>query len=92
MTKRGTTSAIAITIALGGCGGGGGGIASTPAPPVATPTPASTNTVISDLRASQSFVNDATRTDVAFNTTSKATIAGRAGTAPLTISYDASSN
>jgi hypothetical protein len=88
MKTRVMTSAIAMSIALGGCGGGGGGgIASTPAPIVTT-----TNTAITDLRASQSFTNDATRTDVAFNTTSKATITGRAGSTPLTVSYDASSS
>lgn len=84
-----TISVIAMSIALGGCGGGGGGgIASTPPP---TPTPTPTNTAITDLRVSQSFVNDATRTDVSFNTTSRATISGRAASTPLTVSYDASS-
>lgn len=87
-------SAIAMAIALGGCGGGGGGgIASTPPPiPAPTPTPTPTNTTITDLHASQSFVNDAARTDVAFNTVSKATISGRAASTPLTVSYDALSN
>jgi len=92
MKTRAMTSAMAIAFALSGCGGGsGGGIASTP-PPIATPTPTPTNTTITDLRASQSFVNDAARTDVAFNTTSNSTISGRAASTPLTVSYDASSS
>lgn len=92
MKTRVTMSAIAMSIALGGCGGGGGdGIALTPAP-IVTPTPTPTNTAITDLRASQSFTNDATRTDVTFNTTSRSTISGRAASTPLTVSYDASTS
>ncbi|MFG6283072.1 transferrin-binding protein-like solute binding protein [Sphingomonas sp. S6] len=90
MNKCATTSAIAMAFALNGCGGGGGGgIASSP-PPIVTPTP--TNATITDLRASQSFANDAARTDVSFNTTSSSTISGRAASTPLTVSYDASSS
>ncbi len=83
-----------MAIALGGCGGAGGGVGSTPPPPTPTPTPTPTpaNTVITDLRASQNFTNDATRTDVSFNTASRSTISGRAASTPLTVSYDASTN
>lgn len=84
---------------LSACGGGGGGgVASTPPPPVVTPTPtptpapAPTNSVITDLRANQSFANDGAKTDVSFNKVSSTTIVSRAASLPLTVSYDASSN
>lgn len=80
---------------LSACGGGGGGgIASTPPPPIATPTPAptATNSAITDLRASQSFANDAAKTEVSFNKVSDTTIVSRAASLPLTVSYDAPSN
>lgn len=81
-----------VLLPLGACGGGGGGgVASTPAPPIATPTPTPTNTNITDLRASQSFSNDAGRTDVTFNLTSKTTVSGKAAAIPLTVRYDAGS-
>ena len=80
----------AAGIVLSGCGGGDG-VSSTPTP-VAAPPPAPVNTTITDLRASQSFTNDAAKTDVSFNLTSKTTIMAKAANAPLTISYDAASN
>ena len=83
-----------VALPLGACGGGGGGgVASTPAPPIASPspTPTPTNTSIADLRASQSFANDAGRTDVTFNLTSKTTVSGTAAATPLTVRYDATS-
>lgn len=77
-----------LTLPLAACSGGGGagGIVSTPAP-----APASTNTTITDLQASQSFANDATQSDVSFNTVSNTTISGRAASTPLTVRYDAAS-
>lgn len=78
-----------LALSLCGCGSdGGGGVASTPAPPVATPTP--TNTSISDLRASQSFTNDAARTTLAINLTSKTDVSAQAAAVPLSVRYDAS--
>lgn len=85
-----TAAIVMVLLPLSACGvGGGGGVASTPTPPTATPTP--TNTTITDLRASQSFANDAGRTDVTFNLTSKTTVSGKAAATPLTVRYDASS-
>lgn len=63
-------------------------MASLPTPAPAPPP----NTVITDLHTSQSFNDDATRTDVAFNLTSKTTISAHAASTPLTVSYDAASN
>lgn len=85
-----TAAIVMVLLPLSACGGGGGGgVASTPTPPTATPTP--TNTTITDLRASQSFANDAGRTDVTFNLTSKTTVSGKAAATPFTVRYDASS-
>lgn len=80
------------TLVLSGCGGAGGAINSTPTPPVSTPTPAATNSTITNLTASQSFANDASRTDVAFNLTSNTTIQAKAAATPVTVSYEAGSN
>jgi hypothetical protein len=73
---------------LAGCGDAGGvnSAGSTP-----TPTPTPTNTTLTNLQASQSFTNDAATTNVAFDLTTKTTIAGTAQTNALTVSYDAPS-
>lgn len=80
-----------LATGLGACsgGGGGGGVAVTPPP---TPAPATVNTTITDLVASQNFANDATQTDVSYNTVSKRTISGRAAATPLTVRYDAANS
>ncbi len=80
-----TILATALGACSGGGGAGGGGVAVSPPP--APPLPV--NTTITDLVASQSFTNDATQTDVSYNTVSKRTISGRAAAAPLTVRYDA---
>lgn len=83
--------AVLITLPLVGCGSdGGGGIASTPTPtPTSTPTP-TPNATITNLRTSQTFANDAAKTDLTINLTSKTGVSGAATAAtPLTVRYDA---
>ncbi len=83
-----TVSAIIVLSACGG-GGGGGGVISTPGP---APAPAPTNSTITDLKASQTFANDASSADLAFDLTTGTTITGKGSADPLTIRYDAASN
>ena len=88
-----------MAVLVTGCGGGdgGGAVGSTPTPvtPAPTPSPSSppaTNTLITNLVASQNFANDSATTNVAFNLTSKTTIVGRAAPDTLAVRYDASTN
>lgn len=78
------------SFALGACGGDGG-VASTPAPPPAPP-PAPVNTTLTDLKASQSFANDAATSKLTFDLTTKTTITGQNTPAALTVSYDVGTN
>lgn len=77
------------SVLLNACGGGG--VASTPPPPSAPP-PAPTNITLKDLRASQSFTNDASTNTLTFDLTTKTVIAGKDASGPLTVSYDVGTN
>ena len=80
---------LILALGLSACGGGGsGGVASTPPPP---PPPVAKNTNITDLKASQAFKNDAAGMNVDFDLTTNTGIKGELRPAPLSISYDASS-
>lgn len=90
-------SASVAALALGGCGGGGTGgpQPAPPPPPTATPPPPPppppppVNEVITDLRANQSFDNDAAQSTPTFDLTARTTVQSSAGQVGLTVSYDA---
>lgn len=86
--------ACALLSACGGGGGStGGGIISTPGPaPTPTPTPPPTNSTLTDLKASQSFSNDAASSALVFDLQNKTTISGKDTPGALSVSYDASTN
>jgi len=93
--RRMRTLPFAACAALCACGGGGGGVNSTPTPigstptPTPTPTPAATNTTLNDLRASQTFTNDAAALNLTLDRTTSTTINSSAAPGGLTVSYDA---
>jgi hypothetical protein len=82
---------LAACIALSACGGGGGGVNVAPAPPAA-PAPTPTNTTLTDLKASQSFTNDASANTLTFDLTTNTTITGKNTPGTLTISYNVVNN
>lgn len=84
------TSAM-LAAMLSACGGGSGGVNSTPTP-TPTPAPTPTNTTLSDLKASQSFTNDAAAAKALFDLVTKTGISGSAAKATLSIAYDAKTN
>ncbi len=74
----------ALFLLLGACGGGSsGGVASSPPPPPLT------NSTITDLKASQTFQNDAAGMKLALDLTTKTGISGQIRPSGLTVSYDA---
>ena len=86
MRKFTTLLSATAFLSLAGCGGGGGtsSAGSTPVNP-----PAATNSTLTNLQYSQSFVNDATTAAVALDLTTKTGISGDTAVSTLTISYDA---
>lgn len=81
---------LAACIALSACGGGGG-VNVAPAPPAA-PAPPPTNTTLTDLKASQSFTNDASANTLTFDVTTNTTVTAKNAPGELTISYNAGNN
>lgn len=88
MNIRHASSALTLSILLASCGGSGGGVASTPTP-VPTPTPTPTNSTLTDLKADQSFTNDAAAQTASYDLTTNTGISGTAAKTGLTISYSA---
>lgn len=88
-----TTAAAAAFLLLQACGGGGGSggqVDSTPPPPPpVTEPPPSPNSSITDLKASQSFANDSSSSQVGINLDTRLTGAGSVSSPALTISYNA---
>jgi hypothetical protein len=87
---------LAGFLLLGGCGGGGGGgVGSTPAPPVGGGegsgggTPAPVNTLVTDLRASQTFTSDATTTQVSLRTADGIVTGTAQSRSTMQVGYDA---
>jgi hypothetical protein len=90
MRSFATLIACAAMIPLAGCGGSSGGPQSpgnTPPPPAPNPTNAS----LTNLKYSQSFVNDASTAATTLDLTTKTAISGNSSGSTLTISYDAGS-
>lgn len=83
----------AMCLPLAACGGGSSnGVGNLPPPapaPTPSPAPPPTNTTLTNLVASQSFVNDAASTAVTFDLTTGTAISGSARRNSLTVSYDA---
>lgn len=89
MRMRATLTCAGMALLVSACGGGtSGGLASAPAP-TPTPSPTPTNTTLTNLKASQTFANDATVTNVALDLPTGTGINGTAARKGLTISYDA---
>jgi hypothetical protein len=82
---------LSACIALSACGGGGGGVNVAPAPPVA-PAPTPTNTTLTDLKASQSFTNDASANTLTLDLTTNTAVTGKNVPGTLTISYNVANN
>jgi hypothetical protein len=76
-------SAMCMLLAACGGGGGGGGVVSTPPPP-----PAVTNATLTDLKASQSFTNNAASIEAVWDLATKTSVSGTAKRSDVTISYD----
>lgn len=91
MSKLKALLCVASLVALAGCGSGSGpsSVGSTPPPPAPTPTP--TNSSLNDLKASQTFTNDAATADLTLDLTTSTGISGKSNASTLTISYDAKS-
>lgn len=88
-----------ICFFLAGCGGSGGSVGSTPAPivippptPAPAPPPTPANTLITDLKADQTFTADNATTTVTFDLAAKTTVSGQAAVVPATIAYNAANN
>ncbi|MEA1013730.1 hypothetical protein [Sphingosinicella sp. LY1275] len=77
---------------LAACGGGGNRASTTPPPPPPpppSPPPSPTNSLITDLRASQTFTGDATTTAVTISTADGVVNGTSANRAAVSIRYDA---
>ncbi|WP_433909237.1 transferrin-binding protein-like solute binding protein [Sphingomonas yabuuchiae] len=82
-------ASVMLGTMLSACGGGGGGgVNSTPTPPPATPV----NTTLTDLKASQSFTNDAATQAIVFEQKTSTVISGQKTSAALTVRYDVTTN
>ncbi|MFS0772150.1 hypothetical protein [Sphingomonas sp. 1P08PE] len=82
-----TMALLAAGLLMTSACGGGGGVASTPAPPAPTPTP--TNTVITDLKATQTFASESATTQTTLNTSTGLVERGAAARSAVTVRYDA---
>jgi len=79
---------LTLSTMLAGCGDGGGGVNSTPAPPSSSPTGSARNTSLTGTLVSESFLNYASFAAVSVPLSGAAPSAS-AGTASLTIAYNA---
>lgn len=95
-----SSAALAASLALSACGGGGGSVGSTPPPapvpapvpaptPTPTPAPPAGNTLITDLRSSQTFDGEATTTMVTLTRSDGHVQSTSAVRDTLSVRYDA---
>lgn len=86
--RRSVNMALAPCVLLGACGGGGTNSAGS-VPIAVTPTPAPTNTVITDLKASQIFSANGASVDTSINLSDRLVEKAASTTSTVKVSYDA---
>jgi hypothetical protein len=89
--KRLNNGLATLVFSLLAACGGGGGTNSTPAPPVQNPTP-STNSLITDLKVNQTFIGDATTTQMTVETSSGIVKTSSGNRATISVRYNAADN